>query len=537
MKRMKTAALLLACFVPGVACADPITIVATLSAVIGTSAAVFVANAAVFLAANWLTVAAVGLAAFAAAGARTRGPASAKADLQDRSVTALRADPQPRTIYGRGWTGGDIFGIFTTDKTATNERGDTYTKADAYKHILIIWSSRQCQQIHDIKIDGVLVGALDGNGWSTNSDWAINNQTAAQRAASAGGAARSMTLAASASVISVTLIVGSESASVVLVPAGGPNGWSLSGTTLTLPNTVFIGGVEWTPGSGDQWECNYTTSSAAFISAVRVHHHLGSPDQAADSFLVGLIPDTWTAEHRARGRCYSVVTLDLERPQFQGGPPGITADISGALVLDRRSGLTAWSDNPALCTDDWLRSELGFNVALSGVEEAALIASANACDETIDLEMLTPPSDGIGPPSLHSVPAKRYTCNGVFTAAASKETVKQDLADSMAGWVSYSGKWRVLAGTEEPLYDVTTLYFEADKEDELRKVGYSKERRVDPQIVVDCSWTGAAFHWRSAALKATRPRRRPSSRLLGSSRPATGWPTWPSSPTRKCFGR
>lgn len=38
------------------------------------------------------------------------------------------------------------------------------------------------------------------------------------------------------------------------------------------------------------------------------------------------------------------------------------------------------------------------------------------------------------------------------------------------------------------LYDVTTLYFEAEKEDEgkdgLRKVGYSKERRIDPQIVV-----------------------------------------------------
>lgn len=34
------------------------------------------------------------------------------------------------------------------------------------------------------------------------------------------------------------------------------------------------------------------------------------------------------------------------------------------------------------------------------------------------------------------------------------------------------------------LYDVTTLYFEADKEDDLRRVGYSKERRIDPQIVV-----------------------------------------------------
>ena len=34
------------------------------------------------------------------------------------------------------------------------------------------------------------------------------------------------------------------------------------------------------------------------------------------------------------------------------------------------------------------------------------------------------------------------------------------------------------------LYDVTTLYFEAEREDDLRRVGFSKERRVDPQVVV-----------------------------------------------------
>ena len=34
------------------------------------------------------------------------------------------------------------------------------------------------------------------------------------------------------------------------------------------------------------------------------------------------------------------------------------------------------------------------------------------------------------------------------------------------------------------LYDVTTLYFEVEKEDQLRKVGFSKERRVDPQSVL-----------------------------------------------------
>jgi hypothetical protein len=32
------------------------------------------------------------------------------------------------------------------------------------------------------------------------------------------------------------------------------------------------------------------------------------------------------------------------------------------------------------------------------------------------------------------------------------------------------------------LYDVTTLHFERDDEDELRKVGMSKERRAGPQV-------------------------------------------------------
>jgi hypothetical protein len=43
------------------------------------------------------------------------------------------------------------------------------------------------------------------------------------------------------------------------------------------------------------------------------------------------------------------------------------------------------------------------------------------------------------------------------------------------------------------LYDVTTLYFEAEKEDELRKVGFSKERRVDPQVVVGLLVDRAGF--------------------------------------------
>ena len=51
----------------------------------------------------------------------------------------------------------------------------------------------------------------------------------------------------------------------------------------------------------------------------------------------------------------------------------------------------------------------------------------------------------------------------------------------------------VTSGLSLLLYDVTTLYFEAEKEDDFRKVGYSKERRVDPQIIVGLLVDRAGF--------------------------------------------
>jgi transposase len=43
------------------------------------------------------------------------------------------------------------------------------------------------------------------------------------------------------------------------------------------------------------------------------------------------------------------------------------------------------------------------------------------------------------------------------------------------------------------LYDLTTLYFETDREDGLRKVGMSKERRVDPQVTVGLLTDASGF--------------------------------------------
>jgi hypothetical protein len=43
------------------------------------------------------------------------------------------------------------------------------------------------------------------------------------------------------------------------------------------------------------------------------------------------------------------------------------------------------------------------------------------------------------------------------------------------------------------LYDVTTLHFEVEREDKLRKVGMSKEHRVDPQVTVGLLTTAGGF--------------------------------------------
>ncbi|WP_346728343.1 IS1634 family transposase [Microbacterium lacticum] len=75
-------------------------------------------------------------------------------------------------------------------------------------------------------------------------------------------------------------------------------------------------------------------------------------------------------------------------------------------------------------------------------------------------------------------------------AAPSLSTVWRTLARSVEqDWRSKIAAAAYAHATREGpltvvLYDVTTLYFGAEREDKLRRVGMSKERRVDPQILV-----------------------------------------------------
>ena len=89
--------------------------------------------------------------------------------------------------------------------------------------------------------------------------------------------------------------------------------------------------------------------------------------------------------------------------------------------------------------------------------------------------------------------------DGLGVAAPSLSTIKRtlprinerDYRDQLARvcWDHVCGQGAVAL----IMYDVTTLYFEAENEDALRKVGMSKERRVDPQITVGLLVDRAGF--------------------------------------------
>ena len=86
--------------------------------------------------------------------------------------------------------------------------------------------------------------------------------------------------------------------------------------------------------------------------------HLGTADQTADAHLMAAFPQKWTAAHRLRGVAYLYVKAQWNSDVW-GGVPNISAIVRGKRLYDPRTGITAWSDNPALMVRDYLTSDYG----------------------------------------------------------------------------------------------------------------------------------------------------------------------------------
>jgi hypothetical protein len=82
--------------------------------------------------------------------------------------------------------------------------------------------------------------------------------------------------------------------------------------------------------------------------------------------------------------------------------------------------------------------------------------------------------------------------------AASYATLKRRLPvyateDFRAGLAAACAARAVLGPTALVLYDVSTLYFETDQGDGFREPGFSKERRLDPQVTIGLLTDASGF--------------------------------------------
>ena len=163
-----------------------------------------------------------------------------------------------------------------------------------------------------------------------------------------------------------------------------------------------------------------------------------------------------------RGLAWVAVRFEADHDIFgQIGAPTIRAVVRGKRLFDPRTGLTAWTDNAALCALDYLQGEHGLRCLPAEINTASIIAAANVCDEQV------PIAGGS---------QARYTINGAIGSDVGLRDNLESLVDAMAGmavWVQ--GRWRVMAGAYAPPLRTLT---ESDIQQVESLVAYTPRREI-----------------------------------------------------------
>lgn len=171
-----------------------------------------------------------------------------------------------------------------------------------------------------------------------------------------------------------------------------------------------------------------------------IEKHLGEPWQAASALLIegaslAGSPGSWDASRRGVGVCYVMIHMEADYDTLrQIGLPNISAVVRGVKAYDPRSGLPAWTVNPALLARWWLvDSQYSPLTLATEIDLPELIASANVCDEAVNFG-----ASGVMP---------RYTCNGNLNTNANPLDNLDKIIGAMDGDVVWiSGKWQIVAG-------------------------------------------------------------------------------------------
>jgi hypothetical protein len=175
------------------------------------------------------------------------------------------------------------------------------------------------------------------------------------------------------------------------------------------------------------------TPTGFYNGVARVNKHLGDANQTVDTDLRNetstLTDGKWTDNHRLRGIAYLYVRLTWDTEKFPSGIPNISAVIKGKKVYDPRTTTTVYSANAALCLRDYLTdSAVGMGLSSSEVDDTAITAAANICDEQVQVLPLSP-----------ATYENQYEANGVIATSASPDENIGKLLSAMGGLIAYSG--------------------------------------------------------------------------------------------------
>lgn len=203
---------------------------------------------------------------------------------------------------------------------------------------------------------------------------------------------------------------------------------------------------------------------APYTGKATIEFFDGSQTAAAAS-LIAASAGGWTSAHKLLGVAYTHVTLTYDDKTYPAGMPIVKAVIRGKKVLDPRTGVIAWSDNPALCIRDYMLTPVrfgGMGCDADEINEASFTAAANVCDQTV--YSYIPPDQAPGVKTLHkpvpgvdpTYPEKRYTLNGEIKLDGAPTQFVRDMLTSCAGEAVYSGgEWKLYAGG--PASSVATI--------------------------------------------------------------------------------
>ncbi|WP_369801539.1 IS1634 family transposase [Brachybacterium sp. UMB0905] len=179
--------------------------------------------------------------------------------------------------------------------------------------------------------------------------------------------------------------------------------------------------------------------------------------------------------------------LDLETPAdtvaaaSRKGQQELPLPSAGATAREARPAVAPLSPSRGGVRVVGTRSDVLWQVLRAAYSRLGFAAVGDEVFEQVVLARLVEPTSKLDVPRVLEslgVNAPHHTTIYRHLRKAQQKNYRDQIATACFEYALNRGDVSLV------LYDVTTLYFEAENEDALRKVGYSKERRVDPQIVV-----------------------------------------------------